>query len=362
MTHKLMSKLKFNWHFCVLGVWYTIPNMTAETVRSPSSASTEGVHLRLQTPMQASTSPEQRRPFLTGPGYSSTSPVSSPKPTWRKKEAPGHHTPDYRTMEDNHRASTPGHHVMDTSEYKNHHASVVTKNHQDVEDNDANNNNKDKSSKKKKRYTKSRNRQRNPLAVVKVKKTRRLKANDRERNRMHNLNSALEKLRTVLPTFTDETKLTKIETLRFAHNYIWALSETLKMLDKGEKPTGLFANFGIDDGSTMDTTSSEGSVQPPPLYGYCSAPIIPPSPAWSSVGSPNPASSSSVQMSGSYVSTDFSEESCSGSECSNGFAKYESLWRMFLIFRRLIKKKQLKNIHRNESKTFMKSRQNVFKI
>ncbi|OQR71198.1 neurogenin-1-like [Tropilaelaps mercedesae] len=64
-----------------------------------------------------------------------------------------------------------------------------------------------------------------------VKRTRRLRANDRERNRMHNLNDALDRLRTVLPASNDDCKLTKIETLRFAHNYIYALSETLKMLD-----------------------------------------------------------------------------------------------------------------------------------
>lgn len=69
-------------------------------------------------------------------------------------------------------------------------------------------------------------------AVVQVvKKNRRLKANDRERNRMHNLNDALDELRGVLPAFPDETKLTKIETLRFAHNYIWALSETIRIAD-----------------------------------------------------------------------------------------------------------------------------------
>ena len=79
-----------------------------------------------------------------------------------------------------------------------------------------------------------------------VKKQRRAKANDRERSRMQTLNNALggevttvrivlliimlimiannlaiifkvditEKLRVVLPAFPDETKLTKIETLR----------------------------------------------------------------------------------------------------------------------------------------------------
>ncbi|MCJ8730501.1 hypothetical protein PDJAM_G00185250 [Pangasius djambal] len=60
---------------------------------------------------------------------------------------------------------------------------------------------------------------------------RRAKANDRERHRMHNLNSALEALRRVLPTFPDDAKLTKIETLRFAHNYIWALTETLRITE-----------------------------------------------------------------------------------------------------------------------------------
>lgn len=61
---------------------------------------------------------------------------------------------------------------------------------------------------------------------------RRGKANDRERHRMHELNSALDTLRSVLPTFPDDAKLTKIETLRFAHNYIWALSETLSIADQ----------------------------------------------------------------------------------------------------------------------------------
>lgn len=71
-----------------------------------------------------------------------------------------------------------------------------------------------------------------------VKKNRRSKANDRERNRMHNLNDALDELREVLPAFPDETKLTKIETLRFAHNYIWALSETIRIADLQAGKTG----------------------------------------------------------------------------------------------------------------------------
>lgn len=67
---------------------------------------------------------------------------------------------------------------------------------------------------------------------------RRIKANDRERHRMHNLNSALDALRSILPVLPEDTKLTKIETLRFAHNYIWALTETLRMADQQEHTAG----------------------------------------------------------------------------------------------------------------------------
>ena len=66
---------------------------------------------------------------------------------------------------------------------------------------------------------------RSPTELSKVKKQRRAKANDRERMRMQTLNQALEKLRVVLPAFPDETKLTKIETLRFANNYIRYIHE-----------------------------------------------------------------------------------------------------------------------------------------
>ncbi|NXV96265.1 NGN3 protein, partial [Calonectris borealis] len=65
--------------------------------------------------------------------------------------------------------------------------------------------------------------------LSKQKRSRRMKANDRERNRMHHLNSALDALRNVLPTFPDDAKLTKSETLRCAPNYIWALTQSLRL-------------------------------------------------------------------------------------------------------------------------------------
>ncbi|PKK29619.1 neuronal differentiation 1, partial [Columba livia] len=42
------------------------------------------------------------------------------------------------------------------------------------------------------------------------------------------LNAALDNLRTVVPCYSKTQKLSKIETLRLAKNYIWALSEILR--------------------------------------------------------------------------------------------------------------------------------------
>ncbi|KAF5283533.1 hypothetical protein FQA39_LY17313 [Lamprigera yunnana] len=64
---------------------------------------------------------------------------------------------------------------------------------------------------------------------------RRTKANARERNRMHGLNAALDRLRrhipiqhTTIDVHSVPQKLSKIETLRLARNYIFAMSQTLK--------------------------------------------------------------------------------------------------------------------------------------
>lgn len=108
---------------------------------------------------------------------------------------------------------------------------------------------KDKNKQKKTRRTRARS----PTLINKLKRNRRVKANDRERNRMHNLNQALEKLRKVLPQTSEDSKLTKIETLRYAHNYIWALAETIKLLDsKDEQDT----SFNSDNSQLMSSSSS----------------------------------------------------------------------------------------------------------
>ncbi|XP_053313704.1 neurogenic differentiation factor 4 [Spea bombifrons] len=66
-------------------------------------------------------------------------------------------------------------------------------------------------------------------------RVRRVKANARERTRMHGLNDALDNLRRVMPCYSKTQKLSKIETLRLARNYIWALSE---VLERGQTAEG----------------------------------------------------------------------------------------------------------------------------
>ncbi|GFO41812.1 neurogenin-1 [Plakobranchus ocellatus] len=88
---------------------------------------------------------------------------------------------------------------------------------------------------KKKRIRKTRAKIKSPELIQKLKKNRRQRANDRERNRMHGLNEALEVLRTTLPNSTD-AKMTKIETLRYACNYISALAASVQLLgQRGDK-------------------------------------------------------------------------------------------------------------------------------
>ncbi|XP_022101814.1 protein dimmed-like [Acanthaster planci] len=59
---------------------------------------------------------------------------------------------------------------------------------------------------------------------------RRLESNERERMRMHSLNDAFQALRNTIPHVTCQRKLSKIETLTLAKNYIEALSDTVVKL------------------------------------------------------------------------------------------------------------------------------------
>uniref|UniRef100_A0A0K0ER47 BHLH domain-containing protein n=1 Tax=Strongyloides stercoralis TaxID=6248 RepID=A0A0K0ER47_STRER len=63
---------------------------------------------------------------------------------------------------------------------------------------------------------------------------RRQAANARERRRMNNLNSAFEKLRTVLPEMDSGRRLSKYETLQMAQHYIYCLIELLNQTDNDD--------------------------------------------------------------------------------------------------------------------------------
>ncbi|XP_030621389.1 protein atonal homolog 1b [Chanos chanos] len=80
---------------------------------------------------------------------------------------------------------------------------------------------------------------------------RRVAANARERRRMHGLNRAFDKLRSVIPSLENEKKLSKYDTLQMAQIYITELSELLEGVVQSECRTSI-------------TYAMESSSQPPP--------------------------------------------------------------------------------------------------
>ncbi|XP_065542567.1 class A basic helix-loop-helix protein 15 [Lathamus discolor] len=65
---------------------------------------------------------------------------------------------------------------------------------------------------------------------------RRLESNERERQRMHKLNNAFQALREVIPHVRAENKLSKIETLTLAKNYIKSLTSIILNMSNGHLP------------------------------------------------------------------------------------------------------------------------------
>ncbi|XP_075225751.1 protein dimmed-like [Lycorma delicatula] len=70
-------------------------------------------------------------------------------------------------------------------------------------------------------------RRRKPVLNAREKNIRRLESNERERMRMHSLNDAFQSLREVIPHVKKERRLSKIETLTLAKNYIMALTNVI---------------------------------------------------------------------------------------------------------------------------------------
>ncbi|XP_016064265.1 PREDICTED: class A basic helix-loop-helix protein 15 [Miniopterus natalensis] len=61
-------------------------------------------------------------------------------------------------------------------------------------------------------------------------------SNERERQRMHTLNNAFQALREVIPHVRADKKLSKIETLTLAKNYIKSLTATILTMSSGRLP------------------------------------------------------------------------------------------------------------------------------
>lgn len=94
-------------------------------------------------------------------------------------------------------------------------------------------------------------RKRNTLSA-RERNLRRLESNERERMRMHSLNDAFQALREVIPHVTMERKLSKIETLTLAKNYIMALTNVICEMRGEQVPYKLLANASTTDAGNGD--------------------------------------------------------------------------------------------------------------
>lgn len=107
-------------------------------------------------------------------------------------------------------------------------------------------------------------------------KYRRRTANARERTRMQEINDAFEHLRKVVPNFPtktgmDNTKLTKITTLRLAVNYIAALTQILKQADAAN--TAAASDERLVDSFTPQQQSIIDNIDTIDLLGVGLGPI-----------------------------------------------------------------------------------------
>ncbi|XP_036376657.1 class A basic helix-loop-helix protein 15 [Megalops cyprinoides] len=79
-------------------------------------------------------------------------------------------------------------------------------------------------------------RRRRQHGSAKERNVRRLESNERERQRMHKLNNAFQALREAIPHVNTDKKLSKIETLTLAKNYIKALTTIILGMSGGCLP------------------------------------------------------------------------------------------------------------------------------
>nr|CAD7459629.1 unnamed protein product [Timema tahoe] len=92
-------------------------------------------------------------------------------------------------------------------------------------------------------------RRRKPVLNARERNVRRLESNERERMRMHSLNDAFQSLREVIPHVKKERRLSKIETLTLAKNYVMALTNVICDMRGEESPYARALGAGDSEGS-----------------------------------------------------------------------------------------------------------------
>ncbi|XP_063235759.1 protein dimmed-like [Bacillus rossius redtenbacheri] len=106
-------------------------------------------------------------------------------------------------------------------------------------------------------------RRRRPALNARDRNLRRLESNERERMRMHSLNDAFQSLREVIPHVKKERRLSKIETLTLAKNYVMALTNVICEM-RGEVSPYAGALMADSDGTgeTSAVTPDPGLLPP----------------------------------------------------------------------------------------------------
>ncbi|KAL7392563.1 hypothetical protein ABVT39_026348 [Epinephelus coioides] len=130
-----------------------------------------------------------------------------------------------------------------------------------------------------------------------VQKQRRVAANARERRRMHGLNHAFDELRSVIPAFDNDKKLSKYETLQMAQIYINALADLLQGPVSSSSSSSSNSSSSNNDASNNNSNSPKCDIMLSPTVGFDGAKDrVSPSPTTCRTAAAVPVSGSSLPV------------------------------------------------------------------
>lgn len=101
-----------------------------------------------------------------------------------------------------------------------------------------------------------------------IQRQRRVAANARERRRMHGLNHAFDELRSVIPAFDNDKKLSKYETLQMAQIYINALAELLQGPVSSSSTSSSSSSSSSNNDISNNTSSPKCDIMLSSTAGY----------------------------------------------------------------------------------------------